>query len=90
MNNSKQLYCHYDQGADVFYLSQGKSSSKDISMEAPDDMVLRFDPKTHKMRGLTILNFSARAKKEQPIPLPVDINLIQPKNLSFESLIAKS
>ena len=70
-----KLYYYYDQEADVAYLSQGKPSAKDISQETADDVVLRLDPKTRKVRGFTILNFSRRAKTNAPVSLPINAEL---------------
>ena len=71
-----KLYYCYDKEADVFYLSQGKPSSKSISQETSDDVVLRLDPKTKKIKGFTILNFSHRmGKKLLPIELPIQAEL---------------
>lgn len=70
-----KLYYYYDKEADVAYLSQGKPSTKDISQETVDDVVLRIDPKTKKIKGFTILNFSRRTKKNMPVPLPINAEL---------------
>lgn len=70
------MYYFYDKEADVLYISQGKPSTKDISQETPDDVVLRVDPRSRKVRGFTILNFSRRSKtKEVPISLPIHAEL---------------
>ena len=67
-----KLHYFYDKEADVFYLSQGKPSAKSISQEASDDVVLRLDAKTKKIKGFTILNFSSRMhKKNTSIELPI-------------------
>lgn len=71
-----KLYYYYDKEADVFYMSQGKPSAKDVSQELPDDVVLRLSPRTHKVRGFTVLNFSRRSRtKEVPISLPIHAEL---------------
>ena len=70
-----KLYYYYDQEADIAYLSQGKPSPKDVSQETADDVVLRINPRTHKVRGFTILNFSRRAKKSVPVSLPINAEL---------------
>ncbi len=72
-----KLYYYYDKEADVFYLSQGKPSAKHISQETADDVVLRLDPKTKRVRGFTILNFNKRLKKSgaKAIVLPIEVNL---------------
>jgi uncharacterized protein YuzE len=68
-----KLYYNYDQEADVFYLSQGKPSIKDTSMETGDDVILRLDAKTKRVRGFTILNFSKRSKnKNASVALPIE------------------
>ena len=68
---SSQLYYLYDQEADVFYLSQGKPSARDRSVESGDDVLVRTDTKGH-VRGFTILNFSKRqSSKSMPIRLPI-------------------
>ena len=71
-----KLYYYYDKEADIFYLSQGKPSSKSISQETSDDVVLRLDSKTKKIRGFTILNFNHRiTKKHTPIELPIQAEM---------------
>lgn len=68
-----KLYYNYDQEADVFYLSQGKPSAKDTSLETTDDVILRLDAKTKRVRGFTILNFSKRSKnKNASVTLPIE------------------
>lgn len=72
-----KLYYYFDKEADVFYLSQGKPSGKLTSEEAGDDVVLRMDPKTRKVKGFTILNFSKRLKHATtPIQLPIEAELM--------------
>ncbi len=72
-----KLYYYYDKEADVFYLSQGKPSVKDQSREAKSDVVLRIDPKTSRIRGFTILNFSQRAKNKSAfVSLPIQAELL--------------
>jgi uncharacterized protein YuzE len=75
-----KLYHYYDQEADILYSSQGKPSAKDISQEAEEDVVLRLDPKTRKVRGFTILNFNRRLKnKQSPVSLPIEARLLPVK-----------
>lgn len=71
-----KLYYYYDKDADVFYLSQGKPSAKSVTYEASDDVILRLDPKSNKVKGFTILNFNRRLKKTtHPISLPIEAEL---------------
>lgn len=70
-----KLYYYYDKSADVLYWSQGKPSTKDRTQEFGDDVVLRFDAKTRKVKGFTVLNFAKRAHKNRaPIALPLETN----------------
>ena len=70
-----KLYYSYDKEADVLYFSEGKPSGRDISEETPDDVIVRLHPKTRKVRGFTILNFSRRSKSGIPVSLPLEANL---------------
>ncbi|MBI3458857.1 DUF2283 domain-containing protein [Candidatus Azambacteria bacterium] len=71
-----KLYYYYDTEADVFYLSKGKPSSQDESQETSDDVIIRQDSRTHKIKGFTILSFTKRSKKKDiAIPLPINIEL---------------
>lgn len=67
-----KLFYHYDKEADVFYLSQGKPSAKHISKETSDDVILRLHPKTKKVMGFTVLNFSKRSKRASSVSLPIE------------------
>jgi len=53
----------YDKEADVFYFSEGKPSSQDATVEMGDDVLVRINPRTKRIRGFTLLNASRRAKK---------------------------
>lgn len=61
----------YDREADVLYLSVGEPR-RAISREIGDDVLLRIDPDTGAVVGLTILNLSTRNSLED---LPVQIDL---------------
>lgn len=72
-----KLYYQYDQEADILYFSQGKPSAKDQSRETSDDIILRVDPRTKKVRGFTILNFAKRgSKKKIALSLPIEAELL--------------
>lgn len=71
-----KLFYQYDKGADVLYFSQGKPSSRDTSKETSDDVILRLDPKSKRVKGFTILNFAGRSgKKGAAISLPIEAEL---------------
>ena len=64
----------YDKEADVFYFSQGKPSAKDETIEAGNDVLVRVNPHTRKVRGFTLLNASSRAvRAKSPSPLPLSL-----------------
>lgn len=65
------LNVYYDKKADVLYMSHGKPSPSDETSETKDEVVVRKDPKTHEIKGFTILNFLKRAaRKSSTISLP--------------------
>lgn len=71
-----KLYYYYDKDADILYFSEGRPSAKVISKETSDDVILRLDPKTKKVKGFTILNFNKRLKhKTTAIQLPIQAQL---------------
>jgi len=71
-----KLYYYYDKEADVFYFSSGKPSIKVKAIETTDDVILRPDPKTNKVKGFTVLNFSKRlVGKGKAVSLPIEIKL---------------
>lgn len=70
------LNVFYDKKADVLYMSHGKPSVRDETSETKDEIVIRRNPKTHEIRGFTILNFLKRgASKSSSIPLPFNVSL---------------
>lgn len=72
-----KLYYYYDKDADLLYFSKGKPSAKDKTQEFEDDVVLRFDSKTKKVKGFTILNFAKRSRKNHlPVSLPIEAELM--------------
>lgn len=68
-NNLMQLA--YDHEADVLYLSVGQPRTA-VSREIGDDVLLRVDPETDEVIGLTILNLSSRTALDS---LPLLMNL---------------
>ena len=71
MEKGKKLILSYDEEADVAYLSFGEP--KDSITEELDDYVLvRRDPNTHELSGITITDFSHyfKKKKEMKIEIP--------------------
>lgn len=66
----------YDKRADVLYISVGKPK-KAISREIQDGILIRFEPKTKRIVGLTIIDFTARFKttKTKSIPITLEAEL---------------
>ncbi len=76
MNMKKNNYLNlfYDSEADVLYFSKGKPSADDISDEVANEVVIRRNPHTSEITGLTILNFSRKSKDvPESIKLPVEV-----------------
>lgn len=65
------MHIAYDREADVLYLSVGEPRAA-VSQEIGDDVLLRVDPETGAVVGLTVLNLSTRDSLEK---LPVQIDL---------------
>jgi len=66
----------YDKEADVLYVSQGKPSPWDETKETRDEVVVRKDPKSGEVKGLTILHFLKRGLgKSSQIALPFHLSL---------------
>ncbi|MCZ7540356.1 MAG: DUF2283 domain-containing protein [Anaerolineae bacterium] len=73
MDKVTQLF--YDAEGDVLYLSIGEPRPA-ISQEVGDDVLLRIDPNTGEIVGLTVLNLSSRFGSVQlPQSLPVEMDL---------------
>ncbi len=51
------LEIYYDKEADMFYISFGQPVRAE-TIDTGGDVLIRVDPKTRKMVGLTILNYS--------------------------------
>lgn len=73
----KNLSFFYDREADVLYLSKGTSYPEQESQEIGDDMIVRLNPKTREVEGITILSFSRRfsTADAQSIPITAQMQL---------------
>lgn len=73
---SEKMRFYFDQEADVLYLSKGKPSKDDSSREIGEDIVMRFNPKSKQVTGLTIINFTKRSsKKSTDYNFPFEVEL---------------
>lgn len=71
MDAVTQLY--YDRDADTLYLTVGEPRPA-ISREIGDDILLRIDPDTGSIVGMTVLNLSDRfGTLDEPGSLPVSL-----------------
>lgn len=77
MKQRKNLFnVSYDKDADVLYISQGKPSPRDETSETAEEVVVRKNPKTGEIKGLTILHFLKRGiGKPLHITLPFRLAL---------------
>ena len=72
MDEMTQLF--YDAEGDVLYLSIGEPRAA-VSQEIGNDVLLRVDPETGEVVGLTVLNLSSRFGSAQfPQSLPISID----------------
>jgi uncharacterized protein YuzE len=80
MRNKNQIKYFFDKEADILYFSQRKPSSKEISREIGEGIIVRIDPATKKIVGFTILNFLKRGSlrnKTIKLPLKAEFELIK-------------
>ena len=71
MDKEHMMQLAYDREADVLYLSVGDPRPA-VSREIGDDVLLRVDPDSGEVVGLTILNLSTR---EDYGSLPLTLSL---------------
>lgn len=69
MEKSK-LIVSYDKDADVFYLSFGEPKPS-VTEELDDYVLVRRDPKTHDVTGITITNLSEYFAKKREMKLEI-------------------
>ena len=55
---------HYDKEADVLYVSFGKPRRAE-GIDIGDGTILRIDPNTEEVVGITLLNFKKRTENEK-------------------------
>jgi uncharacterized protein YuzE len=67
MDKEHLMQMTYDREADVLYVSLG-APRRAVSREIGDDILLRVDPDTNEVVGLTVLNLSTR-DSDEPLPL---------------------
>lgn len=72
MAEDKVMGISYDADADVLYLSVGEPR-RAISREIGDDVLLRVDPESGAVVGLTVLNLSTRGDVAT-LPLSIDLH----------------
>lgn len=75
----KSIKIYFDKEADVLYFSRGEPRSDAISREIGDDIIVRLEPKTNRVLGFTVLNFTRRFEKlsfTQEIPIEAELALI--------------
>jgi uncharacterized protein YuzE len=71
--DEKQLKISYDPKADVLYCSIGEPVEA-IGMETgEDDVIVRLNPETDEVVGVTVLNFANRfqSKETGPVSIPI-------------------
>jgi uncharacterized protein YuzE len=67
----ERLNFYYDREADVLYFSKGTPYPEQASQEIGGDMIVRLNPKTREVEGITILNFSRRFTGIDALPIPI-------------------
>jgi len=68
----KMMQIFYDKQGDVLYITVGNPRPANTE-EVGDDILLRHDPDSGEVIGLTVLNFSSRfGSLHEPHTLPVE------------------
>lgn len=76
--NKNQIRYFFDREADVLYFTQRKPSSRDISREIDEGIIVRIEPKTKKIIGFTILNFLKRQLKTTiKLPFSAEFEMVK-------------
>jgi len=68
-----QIVMSYDREADVVYISFGKPK-KAVSEEIDPYVVVRRDPKTRQILGITITNFTKYFETQKQLNIKVPIS----------------
>ena len=77
MKAKSKLRFWFDEAGDVLDISIGKPRAA-VSKELEDDIVVRINPRTKKVVGFTILNFTERfrhAKSAKGIYTPIEAKM---------------
>lgn len=78
--NLKNLKIRYDDSADVLYISFGDPRPA-IAIEVNVGDLVRIDPSTREVVGITILDFKERYILPSPLVLEDSVKIIIPKIL---------
>jgi len=75
--DAKELKVNYDPKEDVAYFSFGQPREA-LSCEIEEGMILRIDPETNSLIGITVVDFIKRFQKEpgRSISIPTDADCI--------------
>ncbi len=65
------LGASYDEHADVLYLWRGKKPVEAVSLPTDDGILVRLDPKTGELVGLTLLDFDVFWADKERIEIDV-------------------
>lgn len=68
----KKIEFDYDKDVDVMYIVFSKPKDA-IAEEISRNVFVRFEPKTKKVVGVTIIGFSKFLKKETALKIPVSL-----------------
>ena len=64
----KLIRLTYEPEADILYITFGQPTAA-TGYQLSDQILLRVDPETQRVAGLTILNFSVHTEADREIPL---------------------
>ena len=70
MDKKQQMNLSFDPKADVLYCSFGEAREA-IGVELENGEVIRLDPETDEVIGITVVDFTKRALQEGTLSLPI-------------------
>ena len=81
--NRKELMFGYDREVDVLYISLGKPEKGMQYIELNSNLILRLDPKSKEIVGITIIDFSKQFSGERYFSkVPIMASFLPAKEIS--------
>jgi Protein of unknown function (DUF2283) len=74
LGGEEELGASYDEQADILYLWRGDAPVPAVSLTSEEGHLIRFDPKSYELVGITIFDFCRDWQQADPVShIPVTI-----------------